>query len=114
MAQKEAEKNEQDFGRYFNEEKNLKKSEKGFEDKVGGLSKIEEEKRSRSRGKRLILKKVCGVSLQRTYLGAEEKQIVSHLKNLDKYQISLETIGTEREKSAKQLAKFLNGLGYSK
>src|SRR3990167_9118023 len=77
-------------------------------------TKVEEKKKTftEAEARELILKKFYdGISFQlERYLGAEEKRIVSALEKLwDKYQPSIETIGAEREKSARQLAKFLNG-----
>ncbi len=119
-AKKEAEKMSKILEDILTKEKKLKETKKVLKIKLAELeAKIEGRRKTftEAEARELILKKFYdGVNLQlERYLGAEEKQIVSALEKIwDKYQISLETIGTEREKSAKQLAKFLNGLGYSK
>lgn len=119
-AKKDAEKMSKVLEDVLTKEKTLKEIKKVLKIKLAEFeAKIEEKRKTftEAEARELILKKFYdGISFQlERYLGAEEKRIVSALEKFwDKYQISLKTIGTEREKSARQLAKFLNGLGYSK
>lgn len=119
-AKKDAEKMGAILEDVLTKEKKLKDAKKILKTKLVELEAKIEEKRgafTEAEARELILKKFYdGIHFQlERYLGAEEKRIVSALEKLwDKYQISLETIGMEREKSARQLAKFLHGLGYSK
>jgi len=119
-AKKDAEKMNAVLEDILTKELKLRETKKVLKVKLVELeTKVEEKKKTftEAEARELILKKFYdGISFQlERYLGAEEKRIVLALEKLwDKYQVSLEVIGTEREKSAKQLAKFLNGLGYSK
>lgn len=119
-AKKEAAKLKLVLDSIKDKEMKLRDAKRTFKMKENELEhKVEEKKSSftEAEARELILQKFYdGIHSQLDhYLTAEVNKVISALEHCwDEYQIPLSIIERERDKSAKELAKFLSQLGYTK